>query len=149
MPTSLQRVQACNPCGRGRVHSAWAREHDDAVVESTACGERWPLVVATGTRDQTAARLHGISVFDGMESRDYRGSRASHGTDCCRPDQVSQCLHGHAARMAHEHPGNVAAVHQLVHLAAADSKGFGRLGWSVQQSLYWWATILRLAVPIS
>ena len=59
---------------------------------------------------------------------------ASRSVNDPRPYELPKCLHGHAADPSHPHPGDLAPVHQLVHLAAADPQSLGRFLPRVQRS---------------
>ena len=61
--------------------------------------------------------------------------------------ELPKCLHGHATNLSQPHPGDLAAVDQLVQLARADPKNLGRFGWPIQQGLYARATLSRPSFP--
>ena len=62
--------------------------------------------------------------------------------------ELPKCLHGQAANPSQPHPGDLAAVHQLVQLAGADPKKLGRFGWPIEQGLYSRVTLSRWSFRI-
>ena len=78
-------------------------------------------------------------IEQGLHLRDSRVTLSS---------ELPNCLHGHAANPSQPHPGDLAAVHQLVQLARADPKNLGRFGWPIQQGLYSRAALSRSSLPV-
>ena len=81
----------------------------------------------------------GWPIEQRLHLRDSRGTLSS---------ELPKCLHGHAANPSQPHPGDLAAVNQLVQLAGADPKNLGRFGWPIQQGLYSRATLSRSSLPV-